>query len=1546
MTGMDLVNAFGFIDDSLVFDAANDKPESGKAKGFGGGGIKNPKPDKPPRGGVKAKALIIGICAIVAAVAIVFVILFATGVFSSSKEKQIPVYQGMTISAADGSTASASSYKLASGELEGSSYYGDYEGKDNDIDYEKPYGDNTPTIEQEVESTLLVTGAGESIYYASVDEDIYITVIFSNPDGYEILSFIINGTKYTSYMFESGSDLENIIIKVNVGSVAGIIEYTISEIKYVDGTEIKDVALNGDTVIKCGVRSSSAMTYTTVSQEEITLTSISFTANIVDLYDLIEYSDGYIKAVLYDGESLVSTQDLALGSNTIQFTGLSPNTLYQYAVVAYYDDLSGSGTALNYLYTNSVYTAAVVLFDDVTVGQEGISFGYSWYTGYTNNSITKLTLTGGGATTELSASAQEAGSLLSDTEYTLTAYYVGVNSTTESISLTFTTLAKAVPTVEISSLSSSQDGITYSLIIADTDNVGSITSVTATLNGEVAATSTSVTGTLSGLLSDNTYMVKVVYTYNLNDGTGDHTAEVSQEIATLAKAEPIVEISSLASTQEEISYKLAITDTDNVGSVTSVTATLNGEVAATSTSVTGTLSNLLSDNTYTVKVVYTYNLNDGTGDHTAEVSQEIATLAKATPTVEISSISSTQEEVSYKLAITDTDSVGSVTSVTATLNGEVAATSTAVTGTLSNLLSDNTYTVKVVYTYNLNDGTGDHTAEVSQEIATLAKATPVVGIKLTDSSTSSLTFGLSYTDTDEVGSITAIGFYNGDTLVQSVSTSATTASFASLTSYTQYSLVVSYSYDLNDGQGTVSTSQSLSVYTDPVIEFQSVKVLNTSAVSENETIILQATMNNPSGVTFKSVVVNGATYSVSSVSTQTSLRAEILNDGQFAGGDTDLTITQIICTIGGNTYTVDVSSNNTASVFINGELTVQSLAIARKNDSGEYEETNYGFASEQLYYMINLSNATEYNIYSVTIGSNTYDSNDITISEDYQTVYIAIESDKVYYDGGTTADYGVGYASLSSISYSNTSLDKTKSVDLSASFIRLSSDSIVEITTADDLLKVDGYEYYKLMNNIDLDGKEWANMGNDMYGVFDGNGYTISNMSSVTTYSDTDLYLGLFKYACGVVINLNITDALYMVTVNNTTGNIYDIYAGGITAYNSGNNNGIIFIDNCSVDISMQITTNNKNSTISAGGVTGFLDAGTISLTNININATISINAETGAIYIGGLFGGGNGWEKTIITDIAVTLKASTSADSYFAGAYYAAGSFASLETSNLTADCTITDQDGENIIYGVGDYEFTYENGTYILSNYVGSATSLTLPETFNGNTYIIGSYAFQYSTTLEYVVIPEGITRINEGAFQYCTSLVSITIPSTVTYIDERAFEGCTSLVSIVIPEGVTTIGSHMFRSCTSLESVTLPSTVTSIGNSVFYNCTSLVSIVIPDGVTSIGDAFYGCTSLVSIVIPDGVTTFSDYTFYGCTSLVSITIGGDFYYLGTGVFAYCTALNTIYFNGTAEEFDSIDVGDRNTEFTSATVYYYSESEPTQSGNYWHYVDGVATAW
>jgi hypothetical protein len=55
------------------------------------------------------------------------------------------------------------------------------------------------------------------------------------------------------------------------------------------------------------------------------------------------------------------------------------------------------------------------------------------------------------------------------------------------------------------------------------------------------------------------------------------------------------------------------------------------------------------------------------------------------------------------------------------------------------------------------------------------------------------------------------------------------------------------------------------------------------------------------------------------------------------------------------------------------------------------------------------------------------------------------------------------------------------------------------------------------------------------------------------------------------------------------------------------------------------------------------------------------------------------------------------------------------------------------------------------------------------------------------------------------------------------------------------------------------------------------------------------------------------------------------------------CSNLTSVYYMGTAEDWDKISIDSGNSCLTSATKYYYSETEPTANGNYWHYAtDGI----
>ena len=102
----------------------------------------------------------------------------------------------------------------------------------------------------------------------------------------------------------------------------------------------------------------------------------------------------------------------------------------------------------------------------------------------------------------------------------------------------------------------------------------------------------------------------------------------------------------------------------------------------------------------------------------------------------------------------------------------------------------------------------------------------------------------------------------------------------------------------------------------------------------------------------------------------------------------------------------------------------------------------------------------------------------------------------------------------------------------------------------------------------------------------------------------------------------------------------------------------------------------------------------------------------------------------------------------------------------------------------------------------------------------------------------------------------------------------------------------------------------------------------------------AFEGCKSLENITIQDSVTSIGSYAFRGCSILESITIPDSVTSIGISAFDGCSKLNHIYYKGTADEWNNIN---GSSDISNGTIYYYSETEPITSGNYWHYgVDGI----
>ena len=136
--------------------------------------------------------------------------------------------------------------------------------------------------------------------------------------------------------------------------------------------------------------------------------------------------------------------------------------------------------------------------------------------------------------------------------------------------------------------------------------------------------------------------------------------------------------------------------------------------------------------------------------------------------------------------------------------------------------------------------------------------------------------------------------------------------------------------------------------------------------------------------------------------------------------------------------------------------------------------------------------------------------------------------------------------------------------------------------------------------------------------------------------------------------------------------------------------------------------------------------------------------------------------------------------------------------------------------------------------------------------------------------LVIPEGVTRIDDYALTGCSNIKTVSLPSTLSYIGYYAFQNCTGLTTVTIPGSMKYVNRGAFNGCTALKEVKFNSGVSIIGTDSEGKFSGQVK---PSGFGT----FEGCTSLKDVYVPKSVTSIGEYSFYTCPALT------DVYYEGT---------------------------------------------------------------
>ena len=224
-------------------------------------------------------------------------------------------------------------------------------------------------------------------------------------------------------------------------------------------------------------------------------------------------------------------------------------------------------------------------------------------------------------------------------------------------------------------------------------------------------------------------------------------------------------------------------------------------------------------------------------------------------------------------------------------------------------------------------------------------------------------------------------------------------------------------------------------------------------------------------------------------------------------------------------------------------------------------------------------------------------------------------------------------------------------------------------------------------------------------------------------------------------------------------------------------------------------------------------------------------------------------------------------------------------------------------------------EKGNYLVS-YIGEGAELTLPSSYNGESYELFGYTFYERDDIK-----------------------SITLPSCITSIPEYAFAYCRSLEEVTVSEGVTSIGQFAFYYCEGMEKLTLPSTLKSTDRDCFNSCYALKELYISDvkgwceisfssgGINNISnplryaDNLYvnGIRANDNLVIPETVTTIKSGAFCYFEHLRGITLPSSLKEINANAFLGCSDLVRVDFTGDIKQWCEISYA----EPLSSPLYY-----------------------
>lgn len=700
----------------------------------------------------------------------------------STDEKVVPIYEGVSFLSED----------LYEERIRMNKH------KDEDDDEDDDFVDEI--IKETVNNSFGVITNDELSYYTVKGEKAYITLNFYNPDQYEILSFVLNGVKYQTFQFTEDSNAEAITVGVTIPETSGVFEYYIEQIKYIDGTTIKDCKMEGNQSIKIGIGYD--MTPNADSKVEVSYDNLTIDTTIIDSAKVVENSNGEFKIFVFDENGvLVDCQPIKLGKNNAHFKKLEVNTKYYYVIATSYDAFDGEGPKTDILDQGEVVTKSCVEIANQTVTTNSISFDISKE--LDDITIVETNLYLGDKLVETSTNHNvKFSNLYSDTLYKVSVKYI-YNDEEYLFDAEYTTLKMMAPAVNLEVISE-KASVEYNVVVSDENNLFNLTKVEILKDEVTVESKDGLNGTFTNLQSNTTYVVKVTYSYDLNNGLGIVSEEISKEIITKELSLPTYGL-NYTKTDLSIEGEVIVLDTDNTSTLTSINLYRTKDEVLVNSATTNEFAFAISPNTsYTIVINYEYDLRDGLGKQAGTYTFNFYS-SKIIPTFEIIQLSLTSNLMEFDLDINDFSLCGEVKNIYLYKDTEIVKKVSLTDYELTDLLSNTSYKLVVDYAYDLEDGLGVRTITKEFEFTTL-KENPTIIVENTVVTEQSIKVNPTVVDPDNAGTLSKVELYLNNNLVDSQTENYL---FSGLLSNTKYEVRCYYTYNINLGEAEMVVSKEI-----------------------------------------------------------------------------------------------------------------------------------------------------------------------------------------------------------------------------------------------------------------------------------------------------------------------------------------------------------------------------------------------------------------------------------------------------------------------------------------------------------------------------------------------------------------------------------------------------------------------------------------------------------------------------------------------------------------------------------------------------------------